>query len=208
MAEIMEGGGSGHGKKSKGRPKKRTPRIDMTPMVDLGFLLLTFFVLTTQFSKPKVMTLTMPLKPKPNEKPSQLEADRALTILLTDKKDKVFYYYGKLENDPSIIQTTDYSKGGIRKIFMEKNQKVYDKVKALEGRRDKGEIADSTFKRLAGIEKKDRHAVFVVVKASENTKYKNVVDILDELSISEIDQKALVDITPAEKQALITRGLL
>ncbi|MCE3226269.1 MAG: hypothetical protein K0S32_820 [Bacteroidetes bacterium] len=88
MAEIQEGGGGGH-KGGKKRAKKQSTRIDMTPMVDLAFLLLTFFVLTATFSKPKSMELTLPAKPdNPEEQPP---IKNGITLILSDK-DKIFYY--------------------------------------------------------------------------------------------------------------------
>ncbi|MFN5845914.1 MAG: ExbD/TolR family protein, partial [Flavobacteriia bacterium] len=93
MAEIAEGGGGGHDKKGKKRAKKSSTRVDMTPMVDLAFLLLTFFVLTSTFSKPKVMSLVYPAKPDPNEKIEPQKINNAITFLLSE--DKIFYYSGQ-----------------------------------------------------------------------------------------------------------------
>src|SRR6185369_8241448 len=92
MAEIQEGGGGGH-KGGKKRAKKQSTRIDMTPMVDLAFLLLTFFVLTSTFSKPKSMELTFPVPPEPNMPPPP-PIKNGITLLLT-KDDKIFYYEGE-----------------------------------------------------------------------------------------------------------------
>src|ERR1700745_2722754 len=99
MAEIAEGGGGGHGKGGKKRAKKQSTRIDMTPMVDLAFLLLTFFVLTSTFSKPKSMELTFPVPPDP--KIEQPPIKNGITFLLT-KDDKIFYYEGEFKpvDDP------------------------------------------------------------------------------------------------------------
>mgnify|MGYP000275625434 CR=1 FL=1 len=88
MAEIIDGGGGGKSKGKK-RAKKHSARIDMTPMVDLGFLLLTFFVLTSQFSKPKTMEINMPVKPKDTTNTTKIDDETALTLLLTDKEDKL-----------------------------------------------------------------------------------------------------------------------
>ena len=91
MAEIQEGGGGGH--KGKKRAKKQSTRIDMTPMVDLAFLLLTFFVLTATFSKPKSMELTFPAPPETID--DQPPVKNGITFLLTGE-DRIFYYQGEL----------------------------------------------------------------------------------------------------------------
>jgi biopolymer transport protein ExbD len=90
MAEIAESGGGGHGKGGKKRAKKQSTRVDMTPMVDLAFLLLTFFVLTSTFSKPKSMELSLPAEPPPGSPPPP-EVKKGVTFLLT-KDDRIFYY--------------------------------------------------------------------------------------------------------------------
>ena len=81
MAEIQDNGG-GKQKGGKKRAKKQSTKIDMTPMVDLGFLLLTFFILTTTFAKPQTMEINMPVKTDKEEDQSKLKASNALTLLL------------------------------------------------------------------------------------------------------------------------------
>lgn len=201
MGQIIESGGGGHGKGKK-RAKKHGAHIDMTPMVDLGFLLLTFFVLTSQFSKPKTMEINMPVKPKDTANTTKIDDETALTLLLTEKKDKIYYYYGKFKSETSILKTTDYSKEGIRKVFMKRNETVIKQVKELKEKYSKGEIADTTFKRLAINIKGDKKAVFVIVKADEKAKYKNVIDVIDELNVADVGKYALVDISPAEKELI------
>ena len=89
MAEIAEGGGGGHGKGGKKRAKKQSTRIDMTPMVDLAFLLLTFFVLTSTFSKPKAMDINFPAPPEHPE--DQPPVKNGLSIILS-KDHRIFFY--------------------------------------------------------------------------------------------------------------------
>src|SRR6185369_6827875 len=104
MAEIAEGGGGGH-KGGKKRAKKSSTHIDMTPMVDLAFLLLTFFVLTSTFSKPSAMDLIMPKNDK-TIKPVNVK--NILTVVL-DKSDTVYYYYSQLDTNtanPTPYKTT------------------------------------------------------------------------------------------------------
>ena len=91
MAEIADSGGGGHDKGKK-RAKKSSTRVDMTPMVDLAFLLLTFFVLTATFSKPKSMELTFPAPLPPDQKVDEIK--RGITILLS-KENRIFYYEGQ-----------------------------------------------------------------------------------------------------------------
>ncbi|MCX6249235.1 MAG: biopolymer transporter ExbD [Bacteroidetes bacterium] len=131
MAEIIQ---EEKGKKGgKRRPKKHSTRIDMTPMVDLMCLLITFFMLTTAFSKPKVMVITMPEKNK--EKDKDIEApkipkERTLNILLTESH-KVYYYNGladpKTPPLPALVKT-DFSKDGIRKVLLGRNKDLFTRI--------------------------------------------------------------------------------
>src|SRR4026209_1642452 len=98
MAEISnEQGGAEKGKHKKVRAKKSSTHIDMTPMVDLAFLLLTFFMLTTTFSKPKTMEINMPVKPDKPEEEQKIKESQALTILLS-ANNKIVWYTGLGDN--------------------------------------------------------------------------------------------------------------
>jgi biopolymer transport protein ExbD len=205
MAEIIQEEGKQKGGKKK--PKKFSTHIDMTPMVDLMCLLITFFMLTTAFSKPKAMEITMPEKKNdPNVKAPEISADRTLNILISGN-DQIFYYFGVADPKlplPALIKT-DYSKDGIRKVLLNRNKIVFKAVSDLKEKVIKGELvmADSTLDRkVKELKKSDKNAPIVLIKADEMAKYKNLVDIIDEMAITTIANYAIVDITPPELQML------
>ncbi len=117
MAEIQQNA-AGPPRPGKRRAKKMSTRIDMTPMVDLAFLLLTFFMLTTTFAKPYTMELTMPLK---SNEPSRVKQSEAMTIIL-GKNHQVHYFLGlNAPQDKSVpppkLQTTSFAANGIRQAL-------------------------------------------------------------------------------------------
>src|ERR1035437_6000467 len=166
MAEVNTGdSGGGYGKHQKKRAKKASTRIDMTPMVDLAFLLLTFFVLTSTFSKPKSMEINFPAKPKDTK--DMPEIKNGVTFLLT-KDDKIFYYKGEfiLPGDkkgrvPTEVTATNYSSEGLHKLLLEWNKPTKDAIEKLQQKATRKEIADTTFKRMAMNEKGKKEAVTV-----------------------------------------------
>lgn len=205
MAEIIQAEEKQKGGKKKA--KKFSTRIDMTPMVDLMCLLITFFMLTTAFSKPKAMEITMPEKKEdPNVKAHEISADRTLNILITGN-DQIYYYFGVADPKkplPELIKS-DYSKDGIRKVLLQRNKIVFKAVSELRDKVLKGELvmADSTLNRqIKDLKKSDKNAPIVLIKADEKAKYKNLVDIIDEMAITSIANYAVVDITPTELQML------
>jgi biopolymer transport protein ExbD len=161
MAEINTGEG---GKKDKKRAKKVSTKIDMTPMVDLAFLLITFFMFTTSLTQPQAMELNMP--DTKDNKTTKLRQELALTIILGEGN-KVYWYTG-IENPK--VETTDYSSGGIREVLKEKKQQIPGLV--------------------------------VVIKAVENSRYKNLVDIIDEMHIVGIPRFVPVNITEMDKELI------
>lgn len=208
MAELDTGSDSGSHKKGKKKShaKKLSTRIDMTPMVDLAFLLLTFFMLTTTFNKPKAMEVNMPVPNENDAPPTKVEDDITVTILI-GKNDKLFYYDGVFDpKDPSKIQKSSYGSDGIRKTLIEKNQKVYDLVSKFEQMRKEDKLTEEQFKDTVRWAKKDRknRGIFVIIKAVEDSKYVNMVDILDEMNICSVVNFAIVDISEDEKKAIET----
>jgi biopolymer transport protein ExbD len=171
MAELEQKQVGKKGKK-KGR-KKMSTRIDLTPMVDLGFLLVTFFMLTTTFSKPQTMEINLPVKPKgevTEEEQNALKASKAFNIIV-DGENKLFWYRGLPHEAVEPLTETNYSAEGIRKVLLERNSTIADMV--------------------------------VLIKPTNEANYKNVVDILDEMNISNIKRYALVDITPDDLEELV-----
>lgn len=205
MAEIAEGGGGGHGKGKK-RAKKSSTRVDMTPLVDLAFLLLTFFVLTSTFSKPKVMSLVYPAKPDNTTDKQETEVNEAITFLLSDNK--VFYYEGKFLEAPedgkpaTELTETDFGSGGLRKLLADKNYYVLGEKAKLDKKLEAGQLSDTTHTRLVKEAKGSVKALTVLIKTDEVATCKNFIDLVDELKIADIARIAPVDMTKSEQELL------
>lgn len=196
MADVQtndQDSGKG-GKHKKVRAKKQSTHIDMTPMVDLAFLLLTFFMMTTTFGKPKTMEINMPVKPDTPE--NQTLVNNAVTILLTGN-DKIYWYFGELKPETK-LELTNYSNDGLRKLFLDKNKFAVDRIKQLRTESATNNMADTTLKRLEVEAKGAKQALMVLVKADDKAKYKNIVDVLDELNITMVGKYAIVDLAQQE----------
>lgn len=182
MAEIAENPQGGGGK--KGRSKKPSPRVDLTPMVDLAFLLITFFMLTTSLSKPKAMEIALPDTKNIPEVPPKVDDDVVMTVLLAPKN-VVLYYFGSPEKaaaDPNAIKATTFDKeSGIRKVILDKKKDVA----ALPGG--------------MGFDSKKNNKTMVLIKAVDSSVYGNMVDVLDEMHIADIKFYAILPISDPEK---------
>lgn len=209
MAEIIENESGGH-KKGKRRAKKYSARIDMTPMVDLACLLLTFFILTTAFSKPKVMEIVMPSKDKIKD-PPKVDDSRVVNIIMAEN-DQVFYYNGKADPTKGVLPVmikSNYGKDGIRKMLLNRNKELFDRVYYFNdsisrgfGKYKSSLPKDSIDRMLKRIRKSDKAGPIILVKAADGTKYGNLVDVMDEISITSIAIYAIVDLNYVEKKML------
>jgi biopolymer transport protein ExbD len=199
MAEIIQEEKSKGGKK---RPKKGNPHMDMTPMVDLMCLLLTFFMLTTAFSKPKVMDIVLPDKIKKDQKvdPPKIAESRTINIIL-GPDDKVYWYKGKAEAGMP-LQVTDFSDTGIRQVLLDRNKALFDKITQFKQDVITGKLnikQDSLANAIKQLKKDDDTGPIVLIKFYKKAKYKNFVDIIDEMSIVGIATYILVDINYIEQ---------
>ncbi len=187
MAEIAQDGGGGHKKGGKVRSKKMSTRIDFTPMVDLGFLLITFFMLTTTLAKPQIMALVMPDKDLDLEDIEPVKESKVLTLLLGGN-DKVYWYEGITD---AKLDSTDYSAEGVRQVILNKMDKVREQFQ-LETYKKKN-------KEGVEIEHKDGSYINVIIKPTKEARYKNLVDALDEMAITKVRYYVILDVSPLEE---------
>ncbi|MGK6350464.1 ExbD/TolR family protein [Parapedobacter sp. DT-150] len=143
MAELNTGG-------------KQQPRVDLTAMVDLAFLLITFFMLTTSINKPNAMDVAMPDKNEEDPEDRLEVADNRTLTLLLGSNNKIEWYHGGYSAPIEGPEIVDYGKDGIRPILLKK----MDQVKQQTG--------------------KD---LIIVLRPSEKSTHRNLVDILDEMNI-------------------------
>jgi biopolymer transport protein ExbD len=206
MAEIIQEEKSGGKKKAK----KHAPHIDMTPMVDLMCLLITFFMLTTAFSKPKIMDIILPEPQRENAPAPRIQASRTLNIVL-GPDNKIFTYPGTVKpedyNNLPPLSETDYSATGIRQILLERNATLAKKIADFNEQVITGKIVlspDSVRGSIAQLKRVDDTGPIVLIKAYKKANYGNMVDILDEMNICGIAIYMLVDMTWYEEKMVET----
>lgn len=208
MAEIIQEEKQKGGKK---RPKKHSTHIDMTPMVDLMCLLITFFMLTTAFSKPKVMEIVLPEKIRKNEKvdPPKIADSRTLNVIL-GPNDKVYWYPGKPDpNNLVPLQETDFSATGIRQVLLDRNRALFLKIEQFEKDVVSGKLdikQDSLRSAIRQLKNDDDTGPIVLIKFYKKAKYRNLVDIIDEMSIVGIARYIITDINWIEDN-MVERAL-
>jgi biopolymer transport protein ExbD len=185
MAEIDTSGG-GKGKHQGGvRSKKMSTRVDLTPMVDLAFLLITFFMLTTTLNKPKAMQLNMPKKPTTEEEKQEIGECQVMNVLL-DTLDQVWYYEGL--QVAGLKKTTFAGDGGIRKEILNMMKKVPNDCPLTS--------------------KNAKRDSIVLIKMMHGARYKNMVDILDEMDITGCKIYAIQEPDPIETEAVENGGVV
>jgi biopolymer transport protein ExbD len=213
MAEIIANEGGGKKSHGKRRAKKHSTHIDMTPMVDLMSLLITFFMLTTAFNKPKIMEIILPDKDvvQDTSKGPEIEAKRTLNLILADNN-RVYYYIGKPPmNDKDVAASTgklfetNYGPDGIRKTVLKMNMLLYERVDTatqdvITGKSNISQ--DSLIALIRIFKKQDKKGPIVMIKADKKVRYRNIVDVIDEMAICNVARYAIVDMNEYEKKML------
>jgi biopolymer transport protein ExbD len=169
-------------------------------MVDLGFLLITFFMLATSLIKPQTMEITMPSDKKVLEEDKTVaKASQAISIIL-GKDDIVYYYFGKTEG--AKVLKTNYAPDGLRKILLSKNFDVAKQVEDLKIEKERTHMKEDDFQKKLSTIRSNKNAPVVRIMATDESNYKNLVDALDEMNICSISRYAIVDYEEPDKQLI------
>ena len=196
-AEVQESGG----KNGKSKQKKFAVRVDFTPMVDMNMLLITFFMLCTTLSKPQTMEISMPSNDKSitEQQKSMVKASQAITLLL-GADNKLYYYEGEPNyKDYTSLKETSYSPDGIRSILLQKNAAAVNKVRALKQQKLDLKISEEEYRKQVSEIKSGKDTPTVIIKATDDASYKNLIDALDEMQICNIGKYVITDIAEADE---------
>ena len=215
MAEIQA---SDHGDGKKNKQKKQLLRVDFTPMVDMNMLLITFFMFCTTLLKPMTMNLNMPTKDIVDDKDKQQVKESGAITFLLGGDDQIFYYEGMPEDpktkekhydDPDFLKVSAYEgANGLRPYLMRRNVGVYDQIQELKVQLQHQEIPDSVFrqksKEIQEAAKADSRITLptVIIKPTDFATYKNMVDVLDEMLVTNIGAYAIIDLQDGDRYLL------
>jgi hypothetical protein len=212
MSEIQtkDAGEKGGG---KNKQKKQTLRVDFTPMVDMNMLLITFFMLCTSLVKPSTMNINMPSKDIVDDsEKSKVRESGAVTIILGGENQLYFYEGMPKEDgssyaDSSFLKTAPYGAEGIREVLLRKNSGTYELIQDLKEQKKKLEITEEQFREESKRIQDEalnvkKIAPTIMIKPTDLSTYKNLVDVLDEMLICNIGAYAIIDVSDGERYLL------
>ncbi len=196
---------TGKSETKKGRPERKILRVDFTPMVDMNLLLITFFMFCTTLSIPQIMDVAMP-----TDKGEQPVPDSKSVTVILGENDKVYYYEG-LANYEDYTSLKETNTLGLRNMLLTRNNANMSKIKELRQKRYKKQITEKEFKEMSSSIKKSKDGLIVLIKPTEKSNYKNLVDALDEMQICGVGKYTIVDLEDGDKvlmENLKTKGKL
>lgn len=198
MAEIQEN------TDRKGRKSRRTRmnvRVDFTPMVDMNMLLITFFMLCTSLSKPQTMEISMPSNDKSitEEQQTKVKASQAITLLLA-ADDKLYYYEGEPDyKDYTSLKETTYRSDGLRTMLLERNRIAVNEVNELKRQKQDLKLSEEEFRKELSRIKSGKETPTVIIKATDEASYSNLVDVLDEMQLCSIGKYVITDMAEGDR---------
>ena len=196
-AEIQETGKKGN----RSKQKKMTVRVDFTPMVDMNMLLITFFMLCTTLIKPQTMELNMPSNNKDitDEQKSMVKASQAITLLLGDD-DRLYYYEGEPNyQDYTSLKETDYSTEGLRAFLLTRNAEAVRQVNELKKQKAELRLTEEDYAKKVAEIKSGKDTPTIIIKATNESSYKNLVSALDEMLVCQIGKYVITDLAEGDE---------
>jgi biopolymer transport protein ExbD len=212
-------------KKKESKQKKMDVRVDFTPMVDMMMLLITFFMLCTSLAKPQAMELSMPSNDKNTQDQDRSVTKASYTVTIyCAANNKIYYIAGQPKyDDPTCLKQTTWGKNGIRKVLIthvtEDGTTPVQQVMAAKAALDKKKLADpkkysdsiynKELAKIKGgeIDGQKISTMTVIIKATDKSTYKNLIDALDEMQICSIGKYVIDKINPDDTKLLKKAGV-
>jgi biopolymer transport protein ExbD len=211
-------------KQKASKQKKMNVRVDFTPMVDMMMLLITFFMLCTSLSKPQTMELTMPSNDKNIQQQDQTATKASQTITIYVCGDNKIFHVDGLPNynDPKCMKETTWGAKGIRTVLINHETEdgstpvqaimaakaKLDAKKIKEPKKYTEQVYDDELTKIKNgeLDGEKVPTMTIIIKATDNASYKNMVDALDEMQICSIGKYVIDKITPDDLKLIKAKG--
>ena len=210
-------------KVKKSRQKKQQTRVDFTPMVDMMMLLITFFMLCTTLAKPQTMELSMPTNDNVDDTEKTVTKESYTITMFLGADNQIYYVEGQIKpDDPTCLKKTTWGKDGIRKALIghvteDGTQPILD-VMTAKAKLDEFKVKNPTMtqaqydERLKAIKRGELESgkietMTIIIKATDNSNYLNLIDALDEMQICSVAKYVIDKINDNDKKLLEAAGV-